>query len=87
MRELQFLVGSLQHACKVVSPGQSFVRRMHELLKRGNKGSDDLRLNREFGADVEWWHLFLSEWNCVSTLRKVRAESPEVEFWSDASGS
>ena len=87
MRELQSLVGSLQHTCKVVSPGRSFVRRMHELLKRGNKGSDHLRLNREFRADVEWWHRFLSEWNGVSMLRKVRAESPEAEFWSDASGS
>ena len=87
MRELQSLVGSLQHACKVVSPGRSFVHRMHELLKRGKKGSDHLHLNREFRADVEWWHLFLFEWNGVSTLRKVRAESPEAKFWSDASGS
>ena len=87
MREFQSLVGSLQHACKVVSPGRSFVRRMHELLKRGNKGSDHLRLNREFRADMEWWHRFLSEWNGVSMFRKVRAESPEAEFWSDASGS
>ena len=63
VKELQSLVGSLQHACKAVHPGRSFVRRMHELLKRSKNDSDHLRLNREFRADVEWWHLFLSEWN------------------------
>ena len=87
VRELQSLVGTLQHACKVVHPGWSFVRRMHELLKRGKNGSDYVRLNKEFRADVEWWHLFLSDWNGVSMLRKVQMESPDAEFWSDASGS
>lgn len=87
VKELQSLVGSLQHACKVVHPGRSFVRRMHELLKRSRKDSDHLRLNREFRADVEWWHIFLAEWNGVSMLRKIRSEFPDTEFWSDASGS
>lgn len=87
VKELQSLVGSLQHACKVVHPGRSFVRRMHELLKRSRKASDHLRLNREFRADVEWWQIFLAEWNGVSMLRKIRSEFPDTEFWSDASGS
>ena len=87
VRELQSLVGSLQHACKVVCPGRTFMRRMHELLRRPKKNSDYLRLNREFRADVEWWNVFLSTWNGVSMLCRVRAESPDAEFWSDASGS
>lgn len=37
-------------------------------------------LNKEFRADVEWWHLFLSDWNGVSMLRKVQMESPDAEF-------
>ena len=61
--------------------------RMHELLRRAKKNSDYLRLNREFRADVEWWNVFLSTWNGVSMLCRVRAESPDAEFWSDASGS
>ena len=31
-RELQSLVGKLQHACKVVKPGWSFLRHIFELL-------------------------------------------------------
>ena len=87
VRELQSLVGSLQHACKVVHPGRTFMRRMHELLSRAKRGSDYLRLNKDFRADVEWWHAFLSSWNGVSMLRRVRVDSPDGEFWSDASGS
>ena len=87
LKELQSLVGHLQYACTVVSPGRSFMHRMHKLLKGRKKGSKLLHLNRGFGEDLEWWHLFLSECNGVSMLRKIRAESPDAELWSDASGS
>ena len=33
VRELQSLVGKLQHACKVVCPGRTFLRQMLELLR------------------------------------------------------
>ena len=33
IQDLQFLVGKLQHACKVVRPGRTFLHRMFELLK------------------------------------------------------
>lgn len=32
-RELQSLAGELQHACKVVRPGRTFLRRVFELMK------------------------------------------------------
>ena len=38
LRDLQSLVGKLQHACKVVRPGRTFLRCMFELLK-GSIGS------------------------------------------------
>jgi len=38
VRELQSLVGSLQHACKVVHPGLTFMCRMHELLSGAKRG-------------------------------------------------
>ena len=77
LRELQSLVGSLQHACKVVLPGRSFVRRMHELLKRSDstaRMSTQVRLSRGFQADIEWWSAFLEEWNGVSICNAVSGE-------------
>ena len=36
-RELESLIGSLNHACKVVRPGRSFLRQMLDLLHRANR--------------------------------------------------
>ncbi len=40
-RDLQSLVGKLQHACKVVVPGRTFLRRMFELLSMTAKSQHD----------------------------------------------
>lgn len=46
--KLRSLVGKLQHACKVVRPGRSFLRQMFELLKGIAKKQHFIRLNRSF---------------------------------------
>ena len=53
----QTLIGSLHHACKVVKPGLSFLRRMLALLHRSGAGiatrpHHHIRLNREFHPDL-----------------------------------
>eukprot|EP00731_Ephydatia_muelleri_P036077 Em0199g3a len=92
-RELESLIGLLNHACKVVRPGRSFLRRMLDLLSssagrgshRGRGGF--VRLNRAFQADLAWWRAFLQEWNGVGFM-SAWAQSPAmVELVSDASGS
>ena len=37
-RELESLVGLLNHACKVVRPGRSFLHRMIDLLRKVDRG-------------------------------------------------
>ena len=56
-RELQSLVGKLQHACKVVKPGRSFLRRMFELLAGVHKDHHHIRLNTSFRSDLVWWDI------------------------------
>ena len=51
-RELESLVGLLQHACRVIRPGRSFLRQMIDLLKRPCKGFHRIRLNCYFRADL-----------------------------------
>ena len=58
-RELESLIGLLNHACKVVYPGHTFLRRMIDLLSvTGRTGSHHshhhICLNREFTADLAW---------------------------------
>ena len=82
--ELQSLVGLLNHACKVVKPGRSFLRRMIALVHQGNHSI--IRLNRDFRADLAWWREFVSQWNGVSFLHPPE-HWPTVEIASDPSGS
>lgn len=89
-RELQSLVGLLQHAAKVVRPGRSFLRRLHALLAQvgaSRAPSHLIRLNLAARADVLWWHVFVEEWNGVSILWNQEREAPEVTVGSDASGN
>ena len=62
-KELMSLIGQLQHACKVVRPGRSFVRHMIDLSTIAEELHHHIRLNISFCSDLQWWAIFLSEWN------------------------
>ncbi len=51
-RELQSRVSKLQHACKVVRPGRSFLRRMFDLLRGVSKRQHYVCLNKAFHSDL-----------------------------------
>ena len=90
-RELESLIGVLNHACKVVRPGRTFLRRMIDLLSAtGRTGlhhsHHHIRLNREFRADLAWWRCFVEHWNGVELIQGPKLDQG-LEFTSDASGS
>ena len=61
-RELESLIGLLNHACKVVRPGRSFLRRMIDLLHAMHgplHSKTPIRLNAGFRS---WWQEFLVRW-------------------------
>ena len=89
-RQLESLVGLLNHACKVVFPGRTFLRRMIDLLAATGRSTTHrphhyVRLNREFRADLAWWRTFVQPWNGVGLLHG--AEQSTLEFYTDASGA
>ena len=86
-RQLESLIGSLQHACRVVRPGRAFMRRMIDLLRMpsATKGHHHIRLNRGFRADLQWWSTFAEHWNGVALF--PAAVQPARIATSDASGS
>ena len=88
-KELESLIGLLNHACKVVRAGRSFLRRMIDLLYSvpvRRFRPHPIRLNRGFRSDLTWWHLFVERWNETSFLPPP-AHLPALHFASDASGS
>ena len=88
-KELESLVGHLNHACKVVRSGRSFLRCMFDLLhavKLPSHSSARMRLSRGFCSDLAWWQEFVLQWNGVSFLLPP-SHLPQLDMSSDASGS
>ena len=88
-KELESLIGLLNHACKVVRPGRSFLRRMIDLLysvRRPPNSVIPIRLNCEFRSDLAWWQEFLPGWNGVAFLAPP-CRLPRVDLATDASGT
>ena len=85
-KELQSLAGKLQHACKVVVPGRTFLRRIFEALRIGGKKFHHIRLSRDFRSDIMWWHTFLAQWNGIALMQGVADTEPQIEVFTDASG-
>ena len=88
LKELQSLVGKLNHACAVVPQGRTFVRRLLDLLKgHSSKRSRFIRLNTECKRDIEWWRSLLPKWDGVYFF-DLPAWAPVPDFFisTDASG-
>ena len=84
-RDMESLLGHLQHAASVVCPGRTFVRRVIELLSMFQNRDHWIRLNSTFRSDLLWWNCFMEGWNGVSMIpRTLPLTTPMV---SDASGS
>ena len=74
-------------ACQHGGEARSYLlRRMIDLSKRQIHIDSHLRLNVEFRADLNWWHL-LCTWNGVSVVAALCRRPIDAKVTSDASGS
>ena len=87
IQDLQSLLGKLQHACKVIWPGRTFLRRMFELLKGRPRGQQFVFLGNPFRSDLRWWHMFLESWNGTGLLQGKRLGPADFNLFTDTSGS
>lgn len=83
--KLESLVGVLQHACRVITPGKTFLGRAIGLLKLAKSKFHNIRLSADFKADMMWWKTFAPHWNGASLV--VHNHSPLHTITSDASSS
>ena len=84
-RELLSLIGILNHACKALRQGWTFLRWLIDLTKAGKHPNHFIRLNTAARSDIMWWYEFVTTWNGVSMLSDRRT-SPDTFVTSDASG-
>ena len=87
-REILSLVGSLQHASKVVRPGHMFTARMYSTAARVKELHHFTRLNKDFRSDLHWWYTFINNWNGLSFLHLAQHQLTfDYQIQTDASGA
>jgi len=83
---LQFLIGVLTFASKVVRPGRAFVRRLIEACKSAPPDNSRVPLSLDALADLRFWSLLAREWDGVSPiLQEEWLFNPDSCCTSDAS--
>ena len=61
-RDLESLLGHLQHAATVVHPGRTFVRRLIELVSTVQTQDWGICLSSSTRSDLNWWFVFMERW-------------------------
>ena len=85
LRDLQSLIGLLNFACSVITPGRVFLRRLINLTIGVKRPFHYIRLSQEVKKDLRIWHEFLLGFNCKSfVLEDARCTSPSIHFYTDA---
>ncbi|KAK3088021.1 hypothetical protein FSP39_013582 [Pinctada imbricata] len=86
LRQLQSLIGLLNYACTVVSPGRAFLRRVIDLTIGLTKPFYVRRLTQEAKADLHAWSVFLEHFNGKAVLLSDKWESSDsLNLFTDAS--
>ena len=86
-REVLSLIGSLSFACKVVSPGRSFLSR---LIKRAYSVTElhyFIRISDSLLQECSMWLYFLRAWNGKSFFLSRTPEVYDETFSTDAAGT
>ena len=87
-KELESLLSYLQHACKVIPQGRTFLRRMINLLSVFRRDDHPVRLNQDFRLNLSCWREFFHSWDCFSFLLSPQwAPLLEFQVFSDAAGA
>lgn len=88
LRQLQSLIGLLNFACKVVTPGRVFLRRLINLTIGVKKPHHMIRVNQGARQDLAIWQTFFGSFNGTSVfLDNTWLSSETLKFYTDAAKS
>ncbi len=88
LQELQSLIGLLNFATSVITPGIAFLRRLYDLTHGVKSPHHLIRLGSESKADLRVWLTFLASFNGVYLFRNENWEnSVKLKLFTDAAGS
>jgi len=88
LRELLSIIGLLNFACSVVTPGRAFLRRLIDLSIGVKKLHYRVKLRSPAKHDMMVWLRFLTHFNGTSFfINEKRLSSDSLGLYTDASGS
>ena len=85
---MQSLIGLLNFACSVVTPGRPFLRRLIDLTISLRAPHHMRRLNKEAHADLRVWAIFIEHFNGKSVLLPDQWIAADIlNLYTDSSNS
>ena len=82
--DLQSLIGKLQFVSKCVQQSRVFLNRLLDTLRSFSASKTKITLSESFKKDIQWWRLFMSEFNGVSYIPPMIWNEPDVVFSTDS---
>jgi hypothetical protein len=87
LRQLQSLIGLLNFACQVVSPGRAFCRTLIDATCNIRKPHHRIRVSKSMREDIKVWLTFLSEYNGVTVITdNAWASNETLKLFTDSAG-
>jgi len=85
-RDLLSLIGKLSFISRVVVHGRSFLRRFIDTASKARHLHHYVRLPQGFHADLDWWYLYLAQWNGISMFPDpIWIDASSLHIYTDAS--
>ena len=87
-RELQSVIGSLNHCAYIIPAGRAFLRRLIELTIGTSQAHHHIRLNKSAREDLRTWDSFLQEFNRKAFfMDRMWQSSTSLHLYTDAAQS
>ena len=88
LHDMQSLIGMLNFACRVISPGRAFLRRLIDLTMGIAKPTHHIKLNSEARADMSALLTFIRAFNGVSMFIDPKwVSSDSIKLYTDAAST
>ncbi|XP_065180047.1 hemicentin-1-like [Sycon ciliatum] len=88
LRELEQLLGKLNFASRVITPGRTFMRRLYDAMLNVSKPYHRIRLSPECHLDLLWWSHLLDGLNGKSFFLDLQETlASDILIEADASGA
>ena len=87
-KDIQSLIGLLNFACQVITPGRPFLRRLIALTMGIQNPKRPITLDQEAKRDLSAWLLFIKHFNGTAMFLHDRwIQSTNLHFYTDSSGA